>query len=193
MNFNGYINLFQFNKVQFLTVNGVPSIVIPCAVNGIKVEQREQDGGKTLSAIVGIKADAVGDAYREKERLNHQSEPGWDESKLTSHQLIHSYPKEYREKLFARLKEKMLADLDEMTILERMEKVLKRDGSEGHADMNNTVGWNKLLFRELDSRSRIGRLSANVVRTTAVSTAPAAESGDPIEITDGVNWDDMPF
>lgn len=195
MNFNGYINLLRLNKAEYLTVNGKPSIVIPCAVNDIRVEQRENNGNVSMSALLSIKADEVGENYRAKERQNHQYEQGWDDSKLTSHQLIHTYSKDYREKLFARLKEKTLKEQEEMDILERMQKVLRRDGSEGTASLENQRGWEKLLWQELDRMSRVGRLSANAPRTSTINTAPAAEAVTEItaEGTCG-NWeDDMPF
>jgi hypothetical protein len=190
-NFNGYINLMQLNKVQYLNVNGKPSIVIPCAVNDIRVEQRENNGNVSLSALLSIKADEVGQAYRDKERENHRYDTDWNDSKATSHQLVHTYSKAYREKLFERLKEKILKEQDEMTILERMEKVLKRDGSEGHADLNNRRGWEKILWQELDRISRIGRLSCNTPRISTINTAPTAEASN-INPTDNQE-DEYPF
>lgn len=188
-NYNGYINLFRFNGVQFLNVNGKPSIVIPTVMNDIKVEKNDQTGA--LSATIGIKADAVGENYREKEKQNHQNEQGWNESKLTSHQLVRTYSKDYREKLFARLKELLLKENDYTQLIEKMEKVLRKDGSEGIASVDNERGWEKLLWQELDRRSRVGRLSQNVSRNVAVNTAPTAEAGDVTDIPSEV--DDMPF
>lgn len=191
MNFNGYINLFQLNGVEHLTVNGKACIVIPTGANNLQVQRNEQTG--SLSCLLGIKADEVGDAYREKERENHRFDQQWDESKATSHQLIRTYNKEYREKLFTRLKEILLQENDEMAILERMQKVLRRDGSEGVASMENNRGWEKMLWQELDRRSRIGRLSANIQRNTTVNSAPAAQITGTAVPTNYQEEDDLPF
>lgn len=179
MNYNGYINLFQLSGVQFLNVNGKPSIVIPTGMNDIKVQKNEKTGA--LSATLGIKAESVGDRYREVERQNHQGEQGWDESKLTSHQLIRSWSKEMREKLFARLKEQIQKENDYAQLMEKMDKVLRKDGSEGVASVENERAWEKLLWQELDKRSRVGRLSQNINRSVEVNSASvnvAAQEAD---------------
>ena len=179
MNYNGYINLFQLSGVQFLNVNGKPSIVIPTAPNDIKVQKNEKTGA--LSATLGIKAESVGNRYREVERQKHQGEQGWDESKLTSHQLIRSWSKEMREKLFARLKEQIQKECDYAQLMEKMDKVLRKDGSEGVASVENERAWEKLLWQELDKRSRVGRLSQNINRSVEVNSASvnvAAQEAD---------------
>lgn len=173
-NFNGYINLFNLSGVQYLTVNGIPSVVIPAAKNSIRVEKNERTGN--LSATLGIKADAVGDSYRAKERENHVNEPGWDESRLTSHQIIRTFPKDIREKLFEKMKTDMLTRYKWEELMPMMEKVLRRDGSEGIPSIDNARGWEKLLWQELDRRSRIGRLSQNIDRTVTAQTTTAVEA-----------------
>lgn len=189
-NYNGYINLFKLSGVQFLNVNGKPSIVIPAGVNDIKVEKNEQTGA--MSAILGIKADAVGDKYREKERMNHQGEAGWDESKLTSHQLVRTWSKTMREKIFPRLKEQMLKDYQWDQLMPMMERVLRKDGSEGIPSVDNERAWEKLCWQELDKRSRVGRLSANITRTVEVDTAPTA-TADEANYDFPASDDDLPF
>ena len=189
-NFDGYINLFSLSGVQFLTVNGQPSIVIPAAKNNLQVTKNERTG--TLSCLLGIKAEEVGEAYRQKERENHQGEQGWDESKLTSHKLIRTWKKDFREKLFARLKEQLMKENEWDKLMERMERVLRKDGSEGIPSVDNERGWEKLLWQELDNRSSIGRLSQKVDRNVNVNAAPSATASEA-EYDVPVTEDDMPF
>lgn len=189
-NFNGYINLMQFAGTQYLTVNGTPCIVIPAGRNNIRVEKNEQSGN--LSATVGIKADSVGEQYRTKERENHQNDIGWDESKLTSHLLIRTYQKDFREKVFARIKEQILKEKKWEEIIPMMEKVLKRDGSEGIASVENERAWQKLCWQELDRRSRIGRLS-QVVSRTVEAQASGAVNAQEANIEAPFDESDLPF
>lgn len=189
-NFNGYINLMQFAGTQYLTVNGTPCIVIPAGRNNIRVEKNEQSGN--LSATVGIKADSVGEQYRTKERENHQNDIGWDESKLTSHLLIRTYQKDFREKVFARIKEQILKEKKWEEIIPMMEKVLKRDGSEGIASVENERAWQKLCWQELDRRSRIGRLS-QVVSRTVEAQASGAVNAQEANIDAPFDESDLPF
>lgn len=189
-NFNGYINLMQFAGTQYLTVNGTPCIVIPAGRNNIRVEKNEQSGN--LSATVGIKADSVEEQYRTKERENHQNDIGWDESKLTSHLLIRTYQKDFREKVFARIKEQILKEKKWEEIIPMMEKVLKRDGSEGIASVENERAWQKLCWQELDRRSRIGRLS-QVVSRTVEAQASGAVNAQEANIEAPFDESDLPF
>lgn len=190
MNFNGYINLFQFAGTQYLTVNGTPCVVIPAGRDNIRVEKNEQSGN--LSATVGIKAESVGEQYRNKERENHQHEQGWDESKLTSHLLIRTYQKDFREKCFAHIKEQILKDKKWDEIIPMMEKVLKRDGSEGIASVDNDHAWEKLCWQELDRRSRIGRLSANIARTVEAQASATVEAQNA-DLDTPFDDSDLPF
>ncbi|MBR1378022.1 MAG: hypothetical protein IJ557_02710 [Bacteroidaceae bacterium] len=191
-NYRGYINLMKLNGVQFLTVNGKPSLVIPVGMNDIRVEKNDQTGA--MSATIGVKADAVGDRYREVERQNHQHETGWDESKLTSHQLIRTYSKDYRDKLFARVKEMLRKDNSDQQIIDKMSQVLRRDGSEGMAALDNKRGWDKLCWQELDRRSRIGRLSVNEGRNIEVRTSQAVQAEEYVpDLTTAQDYDDLPF
>lgn len=189
-NFNGYINLMQFAGTQYLTVNGTPCIVIPAGRNNIRVEKNEQSGN--LSATVGIKADSVGEQYRTKERENHQNDIGWDESKLTSHLLIRTYQKDFREKVFARIKEQILKEKKWEEIIPMMEKVLKRDGSEGIASVENERAWQKLCWQELDRRSRIGRLS-QIISRTVEAQASGAVNAQEANIDAPFDESDLPF
>jgi hypothetical protein len=186
-NLNGYIDLCKLKGVQYLTVNGQPSLVIPTAANKIKVSS----DSRGLSAFMRIKCDAVSDSYREKERENHQGEEGWDESRLTSHIIIRAFDKAQREKIFSALKEQIIGTWEQSKILEEMGKLLKRDGSEGTATMGNVRGWDKLLWHELESGCRIGRLSSS--NRSAVA-APAAEVTDaPAPDEEIEDMDDLPF
>ena len=180
----------QFAGTQYLTVNGTPCIVIPAGRNNIRVEKNEQSGN--LSATVGIKADSVGEQYRTKERENHQNDIGWDESKLTSHLLIRTYQKDFREKVFARIKEQILKEKKWEEIIPMMEKVLKRDGSEGIASVENERAWQKLCWQELDRRSRIGRLS-QVVSRTVEAQASGAVNAQEANIEAPFDESDLPF
>ncbi len=185
-NLNGYIDLCRMRGVQYLTVNGQPSLVIPTEQNKIKVT----NGKRGLSAFMRIKCDAVSESYREKEYNNNKDREGWDESRLTSHIIIRTFDKEQREKIFSALKEQILGTWEPQKIVDEMGKLLKRDGSEGVPGSGNERGWEKLLWRELENGCRIGRLSS--VRN--VAAAPAAEVADApaVEATSDDN-DDLPF
>lgn len=191
-NLNGYINLFNLSGVQYLTVNGIPSIVIPAAKNSIRVEKNERTG--SLTANLSIKADAVGDQYRAKERENHANDPNWDESRLTSHQLIRTFPKDVREKIFEKMKNEMLTKYKWEELMPMMERVLRKDGSEGIPSIDNARAWEKLLWQELDRRSRIGRLSQNIDRTvTAQATTTVDAQEADYNAVPAFDDSDLPF